>query len=103
MDTISILATVLGIAGIAGGASGYFAKSRGETIISLQGKEIEYWKDRATQLEKDNAAITANRDALKQENQRLVRLAQGSPQLAKLAKEIKDLVIFLENGRGKNG
>lgn len=99
MDTISILATVLGIAGIAGGASGYFAKSRGETIISLQGKEIEYWKDRATQLEKDGAALTADRDALKRENSRLIRLAQGSPQLVKLTKQIAELVSYLKNGK----
>ncbi len=101
MDALSIFATVLGIAGIAGGASGYFAKSRGETIISLQGKEIEYWKDRATQLEKDLAATSADRDALKRENSRLIRLAQGSPKLVQLTKEIRDLVSYLKNGNGK--
>ncbi len=100
MDAISIFATVLGIAGIAGGASGYFAKSRGETIISLQGKEIEYWKDRATQLEKDNASVTASRDALERENSRLIGLAQGSPQLAKLTKEIRNFLQYLKNGKG---
>ena len=97
MDAIQIFTTICAIAGIAGGASGWFAKSRGDTIITLQGKEIEYWKDRATALEKDLTAATSQRDSLKGENERLWARAQGSAQLTKLAKEIKSLVSYIKS------
>lgn len=101
MDFIQIFTTLLGIAGIAGGATGYFAKSRGDTIISLQAKEIEYYKNRTTQIEKDLQSLTVERDTFKQQNQTLTRLAQGSPQLKRLAKEIRDLVSYLKQENDK--
>lgn len=101
MEGVSLLATILGIVGFAGGAAGYFAKSRGDTIISLQGKEIEYWKDRATQFEKDNAKLIVERDTLKQQNDKLWQRAQGVPQLKELTAQIKELVVYIKNGGSK--
>jgi FtsZ-binding cell division protein ZapB len=92
MNGVQIFSIILGFAGLAGGATGYFAKSRGDTIISLQGKEIAYWKDKATELEKVNTALAAERDTLKRENNKLWSKAQGSTQLTKLTKEIANLV-----------
>lgn len=108
MNVFQLLTVLLGIAGMAGGAAGYFAKSRGDTIISLQGKEIEYWKDKATQLEKDFAAVQAERNSVKQLNVSLMDEARGNPQLAKLSKEVKilsdtqqDLSRYIRNLNGK--
>lgn len=92
MDGLQIFSVIFGFAGLAGGATGFFAKSRGDTIIHLQGKEIAYWKDKATELEKINSAIASERDTLKRENAKLWSKAQGSSQLIKLTAEIKNLV-----------
>lgn len=99
MDGWHIFTIIFGAAGMAGGATGFFAKSRGDTIIELQGKEIAYWKDRATELEKVNTAVATERDSLKKENTRLWSKAQGSDQLAKLTAQIAELVRQIK----KNG
>lgn len=96
MDGLQLLTIIFGVAGMAGGAAGWFAKSRGDTIIELQGKEIAYWKDHSAELEKTNTALLTERDALTRENNRLWEKAQGSDQLAKLAQQIKRLVEKIE-------
>lgn len=100
MDILAIAGTVFGIVGIAGGATGYFKSSRGDKIITYQAREIELRDGSIARLEKDNAALGAERDRLKEENATLKQLAQGSPQLVKLTSEIKSLVQYLKKKGG---
>ena len=92
MEIVPLFAVAFGIIGFAGGAVGYFAKGRGDSIIQYQSKQNELLKDDNARLEKSLAAEVARREALESENTRLVGLAQGSPQLIKLTNEIKALV-----------
>lgn len=92
MEILSLFAVAFGIIGFAGGAVGYFAKGRGDSIIQYQSKQNELLKDDNARLEKALAAETAKRESAEAENVRLVSLAQGSPQLVKLTNEIKNLV-----------
>lgn len=90
-EILSIFAVILGIVGLAGGAAGYFGKARGDAIIKYQAEEIELRDGTIARLEKDNARTTAERDRLLQENETLRGLAQGSPKLDKLVKEVAKL------------
>lgn len=94
MDTIQIITTGFGIIGFAGGAVGYFAKGRGDSIIAYQEKQNLLLQNDVTRLEKSLASTTAENNLLKQQNETLTKLAQGSPQLEKLTKQIKDLVYL---------
>ena len=95
MDVISLFTTAIGVAGFAGGVVGYFAKSRGDSIIQYQAKELELRDESIARLEKEKTALITERDSLKAENARLVRLAQGSPKLATLIKEVRALTKLL--------
>jgi hypothetical protein len=102
VDGVQIFSIILGIAGITGGATGYFAKSRGDTVISLQGKEIESLERTNAQLEKDKVALSVERDSLKIQNDGLILKIQGSPELAKIVKEIHSLTEQLKVSNGKS-
>lgn len=95
MDVINIFSIVVGVAGSIGGAVGYFAKGRGDSIIAYQAKEIELRDGTIARLEKDNAALTATNTAQKEQIEVLTGLAQGSPQLTKLTEEIKKLIVLM--------
>ena len=92
MDAISIFATLLGVVGLAGGAVGYYGKSRGDTIIKYQAEEITLRDGRVTYLEKELEATVRERDSLKEQNVTLTSLAQGSPQLTALTQQITELI-----------
>lgn len=95
MDVISIFSIIVGVAGSIGGAVGYFAKGRGDSIIAYQAKEIELRDGTIARLEKDNAAFAARDTAQKEQITVLTGLAQGSPELVKLAEEIKRLIKLM--------
>ena len=101
MDILPIAGTVLGIVGLAAGCVGYFKKSTGDSIIAYQAREIELRDGSIARLEKSEAALTAERDRLKEENATLKELAQGSPQLVKLTNEIAALVKYLKKETAK--
>lgn len=101
MDVLSVLAVLFGLAGGAGGAVGYYAKGRAEAVIALSAKENDLLKDANARLEKENAAAIAEGNRLKEENATLTKLAQGSPKIAALTTEIRELVRYLKNGNGK--
>lgn len=99
MELLTIAGTVLGLTGLAGGAVGYFAKAKGDSIIAYQAREIELRDGSIARLEKDNAALVAKCDSQAEQIETLKGLAQGSPQLVKLTNEIKGLVQFLRKER----
>lgn len=96
MDVITLFTTIVGVTGLIGGAVGYFAKGRGDSIIAYQAKELELRDSTIARLEKDNAALTATNAAQKEQIEVLTGLAQGSPQLVKLTDEIKKLVRLMQ-------
>lgn len=99
MDLLAIAGSIFGVVGIAGGAVGYFAKAKGDSIIAYQAREIELRDGSIARLEKDNAALSAKCDSQAEQIETLKGLAQGSPQLVKLTNEIKGLVQFLRKER----
>lgn len=101
-NALSIFATVLGIVGLSGGAVGYFAKGRGDSIIKYQAIEIQNRDGTISTIKDENttlkAELLAKEEALKQlkeHNNYLQKLAQGSPQLAKLTKAIENQTKML--------
>lgn len=96
MDVLSIVGAVLGIVGLAGGAVGYFAKGRGDSIIAYQARELELRNETNARLEKEKAALTAERDSLITQVGTLTKLAQGSPQLKSVATQLKSLSKLIE-------
>lgn len=96
MDVLSIATTIFGIVGFAGGAVGYFAKGRGDSIIAYQAKELELRNETTTRLEKENAALRAERDSLLTQSETLTKLAQGSPQLESVATQLSKLSKLIE-------
>jgi hypothetical protein len=88
---LSIISFAIGIAGFAGGVLGYFGKGRGDAIIAYQSNEIQLRDGTIARLKEELAAVTAERDALKVQKTELIELGQGSPQLAKVASEVKKL------------
>lgn len=91
MQLLAIAGTILGLVGLAGGVVGYFAKSRGDSIIEYQAREISLRDGTIARLEKDNAALLAKSNSQAEQIATLTGLAQGSPELVKLAGEIKSL------------
>lgn len=91
MNALQILSSVLGVLGLAGGSVAYFAKNRGDSIITYQSKEIELRDGTIARLEKDNSALTREVETLRESNDVLKQLAQGSPELSKLVKVVKTL------------
>lgn len=101
MDILAIAGTILGLVGLAGGAAGYFSKSRGDSIIAYQAREIELRDGTIARLEKDNAALSAKSDSQTEQIETLKSLAQGSPQLIALTEEIKGLVNYIKKKGGR--
>lgn len=90
MDVISILATIVGLAGAAGGAAGFYKSARGKAVIELLTTENDALSKSNARLEKERDVARAERDALAKRNEELVGLAQGSPQLEKLTSAIEN-------------
>lgn len=91
MDAIQLLSIVLGVAGLVGGGAGYFWKNRGETIIQLQAKEIDYWKNKAANEAADKDKALIEMAAVKKQNQDLI---------GDLGKEIRKAVKeHISNGK----
>lgn len=97
MNVLSILATILGLISIAGGAAGYFKASKGRTVIDLQGAEIDSLRRTNTDLEKAVAQLRgegiAKDKTIEEQLKRITdlrELGQGSPQLKKLTAAVKE-------------
>lgn len=103
MDILAIIGFIVGIIGFAGGGAGYFKSQRGESIIRLQATEIDTLNGKTARLEKEAAAITAERDRYAEENITLKELAQGSPQLIKLTSAIEKNTSVLQKWITKGG
>lgn len=91
MNVITLFTTVLGIIGLAGGAVGYFGKSRGDSIIQYQANEIALRDGTIARLKEDLAAVTSENKVLNDQNKKLSDLAQGNPQLKTLTIAIEAL------------
>lgn len=105
---LSLLAIILGVVGLAGGAVGYFAKGRGDSIIAYQSNEIQLRDGTIARLEKEKTELVTNCAAkeeamkqLKQHNEYLQKLAQGSPQLKKLTTAIENQTKVIAQTLGK--
>lgn len=95
---LGLLATILGIVGLAGGAAGYFKASRGDSIIKYQAIEIDGLRRTKADLEKElvtkeasvktaEAACVAKDETITEQGKQikfLQKMGQGSPQLKKL-------------------
>jgi hypothetical protein len=97
MNALQILSIFILVIGLAGAGAGYFWKSRGDTVIQLQGKEIEYWKGQASIEKSEREKTDVENATLKEQNKKLAELAQGSPQLINLTKAIRSLVTQNKN------
>lgn len=97
MSIFTIIGGISGIIVIAGGVTAYFRRSVGDSLIAYQAKEIEVRDGTIARLEKENAAITAEKNRLKKENATLERLAQGSPQLANLTLAVQNNTEAINN------
>lgn len=101
---LGLLATILGIVGLAGGAAGYFKASRGDSIIKYQAIEIEGLRRKVGDYEKDlvtkdaevktaQAACIAKDETILEQGKQikfLQKMGQGSPQLKKLTTAIEN-------------
>lgn len=92
MDVLPTISLIFGIIGFTGGAVGYFGKGRGDAIIKGQAELIDVRDRQLADKNSEIAALTAERDSLKEQNSTLKDLAQGSPQLVELTKQIKNLI-----------
>lgn len=95
MDVLPIAATSIGIIVGLGGTAGFFAKSKGDSIIAYQSTELGLRDETIKRLEGEKAALLteqaaskASAERLKIEADRLAGLAQGNPQLEALTKAI---------------
>jgi hypothetical protein len=93
LNVLELLTIAGGAIGVAAGLVGYYGKARGDSIIKYQATELSLRDGTISRQREDLAAVTAERDALKRQNVDLVGLAQGSPELAKVAEQIKELAI----------
>jgi len=118
---LGLLATILGIVGLAGGAAGYFKASRGDSIIKYQAIEIDGLRRKAGDDEKEKVTLQAKVDTaeaaciakdetiaeLKRNNSYLQKLGQGSPQLKKLTTAVENQtkliskILKIESKEGK--
>lgn len=90
-NTVTLFTTILVFIGLVGGGAAFFGKSRGDSIIKYQTNEITLRDGTITRLEKDVAALTSENKVLKDQNNKLGELAQGSPQLETLTKAVENL------------
>lgn len=88
-DALSLLMLVLGVIGLAGGAVGYFAKGRGDSIIAYQSNEIQLRDGTIARIEKENTELKASKEQLEKHVEYLQNLSQGSPELKKLTRAIE--------------
>lgn len=95
LQVLSITAGAIGIIGVVGGIVGYFAKSRGDSIIEYQAREITLRDGTIARLEKDNAALTAKSNSQAEQIETLKGLAQGSPELRKVSQELARLTTAI--------
>jgi hypothetical protein len=84
-DFGTLLTVSVTVIGLTGGAVGYFGKSRGDSIIKYQ----------IARLEKDNSALHAENNLLKDQNAKLSDLAQGNPQLKALTAAVETLTTVI--------
>lgn len=97
---VNLFSTAIALIGLFGGGAGYFAKSRAEAIIKLQAEEIDILTKRLATEKEEKAAIAAERDGLIRTNRDLKELAQGSPKLGEISKELKSIKeVIKNNGR----
>ncbi len=90
-EYLSLLAVAFGIIGFAGGAVGYFAKGRADAIIKAQAELIDTRDKQIADRDARLAASESKVTLLTEQNKTLTGLAQGSPQLLAMTKEIKAL------------
>ena len=88
---LSLFAIAFGLIGFVGGAVGYFAKGRADAIIKAQAELIDVRDRQITDLKEQNAGLCSENKVLAEQNETLKGLAQGSPQLVELTKQIKGL------------
>ena len=105
-----LLATILGVVGLAGGAAGYFKASRGDSIIKYQAIEIDGLRRKISDMEKEKSAADATAlakdETIQKQNdqiQFLQKMKQGSPELKKLAAAIENNTKILTEFIGKKG
>lgn len=96
-DIRTFVGTGIVIISALGGSVGYFAKSRGDSIIKYQALEIDELTRSTARLEKDNAALLSENKLLHEQNKKLGDLAQGSPQLKKLTQAVTALTRIINN------
>lgn len=93
MDHIAfIIPAAIAIVGVLAGVTGYYGKTRGDTVIALLKEEIDHYVRENGVLKEENASIKSSETAKSEQIATLTKLAQGSPQLIKLTNEIKELV-----------
>ncbi len=86
-ESLSIFATVIGLLGLSGGAVGYFAKSRGDSIIKYQAVELDLRDKAIARLEKDLAAANTKNDTLEKQNAEYASTLRN--EISALAKVVK--------------
>lgn len=91
MEILPLFAVAFGIIGFAGGAVGYFAKGRADAIIKAQAELIDTRDKQIADRDAKLAASESKVTLLTEQNKTLTGLAQGSPQLEALTREMKRL------------
>jgi len=110
-ESFGLLAGAIGLIGIVGGLVGFFAKGRSDAIIKAQAELIDVRDKQISDLRESTAALTSKVEVLTQQSATLTSLAQGSPQLVTLTKEIKNLpssitriiIKAMKDAQKKNG
>jgi hypothetical protein len=93
MDHLSfIIPAAIAVIGGFAGITGFYGKSRGDTVISLLKDEIDHYIRENAVLKEENAALQSSDKAKSEQIVTLTKLAQGSPQLEALTVEIRNLV-----------
>jgi len=97
ITVFSFVAIAIGLLASFAGGIGFFKAKRGDSIIKYQDKEIENYRIKIGELEKDAVANAAQKQALEDANQKLQEnvdflkdLKQGSPQLRTLTEAINN-------------
>lgn len=89
-ETLSLILSVGGFIALLGGASAYYGKSKGESVIALLTKSNDAYVAENARLEKDLASKSLLVEEQAKQIAYLKDLAQGGPQLKKLYKDISD-------------
>lgn len=99
MNVAQVFTTAIGVIALFGGAAAYFGKSRGDSIIQYQADELEINKTTIARLQAENLALHTQVETLQAQIVTLTSIAQGSPQIANLKKEIRRLVKEVADGK----